>query len=118
MPGRYPGIEVNTRVSPFVADAAPPRIDLPGVRGPVGPDREATSPAGRRANIEKAPVAQRASMQQPLESDDRLAWESTLMCAYSVESRRCACYDRAGRKAEMDYPNCRELADKSAAAPR
>lgn len=116
IPGRYPSVENSARVSPFVPDAAPPRIDLPGARAPAGPNREATSPAERLANVEKAPVAQRASVRQPLGSDDHLAWESTLMCAYAVESRRCACYDPAGRKAELDYPSCRKLADKSAGA--
>jgi hypothetical protein len=38
------------------------------------------------------------------------------MCAYAVESRRCACYDPAGHRADLDYPSCRRLADKSAGA--
>ena len=124
MPGRYPSPAATERASPFVANAPPPHIELPAVAEgttsragvaapearPVGADLPALG-AVANGKVRQA-VSNRAAI------DDRLAWESTLKCAYSEESRRCACYEPQGRKAVMDYESCRALADQGVGTPR
>lgn len=39
-------------------------------------------------------------------------WEDSLVCAYSADTARCACYDRAGKPAELAPGACRALAEK------
>lgn len=118
IPGRYPSLDTRTApgASPFVADSAPPRIDLPGVAGratpakaaPVAPEASGATQTEAHKNREAAAPA--------ITGGEGLLWESTLMCAYAAQSRRCACYDLQGRKAMLDYDNCRILADRSTGA--
>lgn len=39
-------------------------------------------------------------------------WEESLICAWSSDSRRCACYEVGGQKAEIALERCRELAER------
>jgi hypothetical protein len=39
-------------------------------------------------------------------------WEDGLICAYSVDQGRCACYDPRGHKAQITEGRCRELAER------
>jgi len=112
MPGRFPAREAPPRVSPFVLDAAPPRVDLPGVKrsAPAAKPVEIATVAERLGA--PLPRSSEASARQETDTAARLAWESSLMCAYSSDAGRCACYDPKGRKAEMDFGRCRALADR------
>jgi hypothetical protein len=39
-------------------------------------------------------------------------WESSLICSYSVDTQRCACYERRGEKVQLSADRCRELAQR------
>lgn len=39
-------------------------------------------------------------------------WEDSLVCAYSVDTGRCACYERDGAKAKLDASTCQSLAER------
>jgi hypothetical protein len=43
---------------------------------------------------------------------DTELWEDSLVCAYSSDSGRCACYERDGPKVEVDPQKCRSLAER------
>jgi hypothetical protein len=45
-------------------------------------------------------------------------WESSLLCAYSIDTGRCACYDRDGQPAELHPARCRDLAEKDSILKR
>lgn len=46
------------------------------------------------------------------EEEHRLAWEASLLCAYSVDTERCACYEPSGPKAQVTHEQCMALANK------
>jgi hypothetical protein len=39
-------------------------------------------------------------------------WEDRLICAYSIDTNRCACYEPTGEKARIETNRCRELAQR------
>jgi hypothetical protein len=39
-------------------------------------------------------------------------WEDSLICAYSVDTNRCSCYDRDGSRIEIEFVRCRRLAER------
>jgi len=39
-------------------------------------------------------------------------WEDSLVCAYSADTGRCACYDPDGARADLDHAKCRSLAER------
>ena len=39
-------------------------------------------------------------------------WEDSLVCAYSVDSSRCACYEPGGSRADIGPAKCRALAER------
>lgn len=39
-------------------------------------------------------------------------WEDSLICAYSVDTGRCACYEPGGSTADLSLSRCRTLAEK------
>jgi hypothetical protein len=43
---------------------------------------------------------------------ERERWEDSLICAYSVDTGRCACYDRDGVRAKLEPGKCQELAER------
>lgn len=45
-------------------------------------------------------------------------WEESLICAYSVDTQRCACYEPAGTKAQIQPKKCQELAQKDSVLQR
>ncbi len=116
-PGQYPSHTVVAAPGPFVANAPPPRIALPERAGPL---RSAEPEAAATAEDVRQPVAAaglRHEGAQRAVIDTSLTGDSSLMCAYAVESRRCACYDPQGRKADLDYGECRILADRGTGSP-
>ena len=116
-PGQYPSAGGEAAPSPFAEQALPPRIALP--ERAARPRQAAPAVATTIANVpQSAPAAglHEGRRQQAL-SDKWLAGDSSLMCAYAAESRRCACYDPQGRKADMDYGECRMLADRASGSP-
>ena len=118
-PGQFPSAASGQGGSPFITDAPPPRIALPGVTGP----HQSADATSRAAVIEAVAPGRPAAVRREQErgqaaNDKRLAWESSLMCAYATESRRCACYDQQGRKVAMEYGSCKLLADHSGGAAR
>jgi len=124
-PGRYPSREGPAALGPFADDSSLPRIELPGTTHeqvrPFADSASVTPQAAPRASATAANSgdAVRAEARRRQEVlDQRLAWEASLRCAYSIETRRCACYEPQGRKAEMDYDSCRMLADRGPATPR
>ncbi|NOR39699.1 MAG: hypothetical protein GQ537_00645, partial [Gammaproteobacteria bacterium] len=40
----------------------------------------------------------------------QLEFEKGLRCGYSIDTNRCACYDRKGNKIELVFERCKELA--------
>ena len=116
-PGQYPSRPAADAAGPFVENAPPPRITLPERAGPP-PSAEpvaVTTVAGHRQPQAGARPPDRE--RQRSASEKWLAGDLSLMCAYAAESRRCACYDPQGRKAEMDYGECRTLADRGTGTP-
>jgi hypothetical protein len=43
---------------------------------------------------------------------ERELWEDSLICAYSVDTGRCACYDPKGARANLSVDKCRDLAER------
>ena len=43
---------------------------------------------------------------------ERELWEDSLVCAYSADTGRCACYERDGRAVDLAPEVCRSLAEK------
>jgi hypothetical protein len=43
---------------------------------------------------------------------ERELWEDSLVCAYSVDTGRCACHDRDGARVDLAAERCRELAER------
>ncbi len=39
-------------------------------------------------------------------------WEDSLICSYSIDTGRCACYQADGQKAQIDPASCKTLAEK------
>ena len=118
MPGQFPTTSSEQGVSPFITDAPPPRIALPGITGPQQPADATSRAAVIEALVPEPAVVHRQHAGGQAADDKRLAWESSLMCAYATESKRCACYDQQGRKVEMEYGSCKMLADRSGGAAR
>jgi len=52
------------------------------------------------------------------EKSEQELWESSLICAYSADTGRCACYDPSGNRAELDTQKCQELAEKDSVLSR
>lgn len=50
---------------------------------------------------------------QPVDaSTDRQRWEDSLICSYSVDTGRCACYTPRGDKADISKDRCRQLSER------
>jgi restriction system protein len=45
--------------------------------------------------------------------NDHLAWETSLMCAYSSDTKRCTCNEPNGARVEMEFDACKALVDKN-----
>lgn len=45
-------------------------------------------------------------------------WEGSLICAFSADTGRCACYDSEGNRAELDTNKCKNLAEKDSVLKR
>jgi len=45
-------------------------------------------------------------------------WESSLICAYSADTGRCACYEPSGNRAEVGTEKCQDLAEKDSVLKR
>jgi hypothetical protein len=43
---------------------------------------------------------------------ERELWEDSLICAWSVDTGRCACYEPEGGRADIGQARCRELAER------
>ena len=43
---------------------------------------------------------------------ERQIWEDSLICAYSVDNGRCACYEPRGEKAQVPAARCQQLAER------
>lgn len=48
----------------------------------------------------------------------RELWEDSLVCAYSPDTGRCACYEPGGGRAEIDAALCRTLAERGSVLER
>lgn len=64
------------------------------------------------------PQADQLRREQQQAVDKRLLWEASLLCAYSTDTGRCACYEPKGPKAVVDHEQCVALADQGAATAR
>lgn len=49
---------------------------------------------------------------------ERERWEDRLVCSYSVDTGRCACYEPRGDRADVDAARCRELAERGSVLQR
>lgn len=43
---------------------------------------------------------------------ERELWEDSLVCAYSVDTGRCTCYEPGGARADIEAETCRSLAER------
>jgi hypothetical protein len=43
---------------------------------------------------------------------DQEVWEDSLVCAWSEDNKRCACYEPGGNKADLGPAKCRSLAER------
>jgi len=39
-------------------------------------------------------------------------WEDSLICAYSIDSGRCSCYEPSGSQIDIEHEKCRSLAER------
>lgn len=61
--------------------------------------------------------AERRSAPEQLHPDgsrktERELWEDSLICAYSVDTGRCACYEKSGSRVDIEATLCRSLAER------
>lgn len=77
-----------------------------------------TQPSVRQSNS-PLPVTKRSShneiepsawRQEQQVITKQLELEKDLLCGYSIDTNRCACYDRKGNKIELVFERCKELA--------
>jgi hypothetical protein len=69
----------------------------------------------RHADVSMAPENFDAEGQQKSAAE---MWQDSLMCAYSVDSDRCACYDASGAKAKISPQKCKDLAERGSVLNR
>jgi hypothetical protein len=43
---------------------------------------------------------------------ERELWEDSLLCAYSADTGRCACYEPGGARVDIEAAACRTLAER------
>ncbi len=98
--------------SPFLQNAPAPRIDLPGAA-----EQTPVVHGNTRTHLEQVRLDQQAAARKRVR-DERLAWESSLMCGYSADAKRCSCYEPNGGRVTMDFDSCRTLADKNGGLAR
>ncbi len=106
-PSQVAEASARSEQSPFLQNAPPPSINLPAVA-----EQAPVLLSNTRTHLEQVRLDQQAAARK-MERDERLAWESSLMCGYSTESKRCACYEPKGNRVSMDFASCRALADKN-----
>ena len=63
----------------------------------------------KQADVSMAPEKYHANGQPKSETE---LWEDSLVCAYSVDTGRCACYQANGIKARIGQDRCEELAQR------
>lgn len=56
--------------------------------------------------------AVKQSSQPPDPATQLERWENSLICSYSVDTQRCACYTQQGEKAEISALRCQQLAER------
>jgi hypothetical protein len=66
---------------------------------------------GTNALLERA-KADALGRRQELEMSQYEAWEASLLCAHSIDTGRCACYDPKGPKADIPVERCIALVNK------
>jgi hypothetical protein len=66
---------------------------------------------GSNALLEQA-KADLLGRRQELEKSRYKAWEASLLCAHSIDTGRCACYDPKGPKADIPVERCIALVNK------
>jgi hypothetical protein len=95
-----------------LAGAAAPGVSRPAA-SPDGAVLESAPKlfSGTNAALEQA-RANADAQAQALQQQKRTRWEASLLCAYSVDSGRCACYEPKGPKADIPQEQCIELANK------
>jgi len=49
---------------------------------------------------------------------ERELWEDSLVCAYSPDTGRCACYEPGGSRVDIDAARCRSLAERGSVLER
>jgi len=101
----FPEVSAKVQQSPFLEHAAPPNINLPSV---VKNESGILNETGKQAD--RARRAHESMMVQG-DREKRLAWEASLMCGYSAEARICSCYEPGGGKADIEFENCKVLAE-------
>jgi hypothetical protein len=62
-----------------------------------------------QANVSMAPENFHPDGQPKTEIE---LWEVRLVCAYSADTGRCACYEPAGAKVRIQQQRCEELAQR------
>jgi hypothetical protein len=70
-----------------------------------------------RLNLEMQRKAEQRAAPEQFHPDGRRKteqeiWEDSLSCAYSADTGRCACYEPAGSRVELEPGRCRELAER------
>ena len=61
--------------------------------------------------MEQAAAPERFDAEGQRKSEQQI-FEESLICAYSVDTQRCACYDPAGERVSLGQDRCRELSER------
>lgn len=62
-------------------------------------------------NVERLAAPERFDETGQRKSEQQL-FEESLICAYSADTMRCACYRDSGEKVDIEFERCRELAER------
>ena len=79
------------------------------------PINSVVSTLRQQINISMAP--EKHDQEGKLKSETQL-WENSLICAHSIDTDRCSCYEPSGNKAELSHQRCKELAQKGSVLQR
>ena len=104
------GLAGSLSPRPSASASAPPAAQpTPALSAPAS--RNAPQPAAMTPL--QLLKQQQATQAQQREDSQKQAWEASLMCSYSTDTMRCACYDPKGGKVTMEFDECRALADRA-----
>jgi restriction system protein len=98
---------IQSTISNFAISKQPPQTQQSRLQV------KSSNPTVRTSTVQSKSTVQSMNRLQQQSSEAALAqlqWETSLRCGYSIDTNRCACYDRKGVKAKVEFERCKELA--------